>query len=318
MGWKILLPQDIMPAGREYLEKNGHEIIMGKGMDEATICQDIKGIDAMIVRQAKITGKIIEASDRLKVIVRHGVGYDAVDIDACKARGIAFLYCPNANSVSVAETAIFNMLYCSRNFNLVHKRFIDDYFFAKLKTPKIELDGKVLGIIGLGKIGTLVALKCQAAFNMSVIAWDPYKDPKTFPEGVSCISDKDRIFRESDFISVHIPLTDETKEFIGKREFALMKPTAFFINTSRGMVVNEKDLYEACKNGIIAGAGLDVLQKEPVEKENPILYLDNVVVSPHIGAATQEASSRASLHAAMGIQEIYEGKKPTWPVPGFQ
>jgi D-3-phosphoglycerate dehydrogenase len=316
MGWKILLPQDIMPTGRQYLIERGHELILGGGMDVASICADIKGIDAMIVRQAKITREVFEAADKLKVIVRHGAGYDAVDMKAAKEHNVKFLYCPDANSVSVAETAIFNMLYCSRNYNIVHRDYIDDYFKAKMKTPKYEIEGKVLGIISCGKIGTLVAQKCMNAFNMHVLAWDPYKEPKDFPVGVEVVTELDRIFKESDFVSVHSPLTDETREFIGKKQFEMMKPTAFFINTSRGMVVNEKDLYEACKNKIIAGAGLDVLQKEPMGKDNPLLYLDNVLVSPHIGAATKEASSRASLHAAQGIQEVYEGKSPTWPVPG--
>ncbi|WP_022818841.1 hydroxyacid dehydrogenase [Fusobacterium russii] len=318
MGWKILLPQDILADGRKYLEERGHELIMATGLDVESICRDIKGIDAMIVRTAKIPAKVIEAADKLKVIVRHGAGYDTVDLEAAKKKGIKVLYCPHANSVSVAETVLFNMLYCSRNYNVVRREYIDNYYDAKMKTPKYELEGKILGLISCGRIGSIVAEKCMKGFNMKVLAWDPYKPEDSFPEGVKVVKDKDIIFKEADFISIHSPLTSETKEFIGKREFEMMKPTAFLINTSRGMVINEKDLYEACKNNIIAGAGLDVLQEEPVNKNNPILYLDNVVVSPHIGAATKEASARASLHAAQGIHEVYEGKKPTWPVPGFE
>lgn len=317
MSWKILLPQDILPEGRKYLEERGHELILGSGMDVESICRDIKDIDAMIVRTAKIPAEVFEAANKLKVIARHGAGYDMVDIEAAKKHGVKVLYCPHANSVSVAETVLFNMLYCSRNFNVVRKEFINDYNKAKMKVPKCELEGKTLGLISCGRIGSLVAEKCMKGFNMKVIAWDPYKPVDQFPEGVEVVQNLDDIFKLSDFVSVHSPLTDETREFIGKKQFEMMKPTAFFINTSRGMVVNEKDLYEACKNNVIAGAGLDVLQKEPVDKDNPILYLDNVVVSPHIGAATKEASARASLHAAQGIQEVFEGKTPTWPVPGF-
>jgi len=317
MGWKILLPQDIMPEGRKYLEERGHQLILGKGTDVRSICKDVKDMDALIVRTTKIPAEVFENANKLKVIVRHGAGYDTVDIKAAKEYGVMVLYCPFANSVSVAETAIFNMLYCSRNYTIVHREYIDDYYKAKMKTPKCELEGKTLGLISCGRIGSILAEKCMRGFNMKVIAWDPYKKLEDFPQGVEPVENMDDIFKTSDFISVHSPLTPETKEFIGKREFQLMKPTAFFINTARGMVVNEKDLYEACKNNVIAGAGLDVLQKEPVEKDNPILYLDNVLVSPHIGAATKEAASRASLHAAQGIQEVFEGKRPTWPVPGF-
>lgn len=314
MGWKVLLPQEIMQEGRDYLESRGHELITGSGMETEDIIRDIKGIDAMVVRLSKITREVFEAADKLKVIVRHGAGFDTVDLEAAKEFGVQVLYCPTANSTSVAETAVFDMLYCSRNFTKVRNTFIDDYYQAKLRTPKNELDGKTVGLIGCGNIGSRVAEKCRDAFHMRVLAYDPYKPAKDFPKGVEVVRDLDQIFAESDFVSLHCPTTKITKEFIGKKEFEKMKPTAFLINTARGLVVNEKELYEACKNQVIAGAGLDVLQQEPVDKENPILYLDNVVVAPHIGAATAEATNRASLHSAMGIVEVAEGKEPTWPV----
>lgn len=317
MGWKILLPQDIASEARKYLEDRGHELIMGSGIDEQSICNDIKDIDAMIVRTAKIPASVFETANKLKVIVRHGVGYDGVDIEAAKKHSVKVLYCPQANSVSVAETVMMLMLCCSRNYTLTHKLYLDNYYTAKMKTPKYELEGKTVGIISCGKIGSIVAEKCIKGFNMKVIAWDPYKPVNTFPENVKVVEDINDIFKKCDFISVHSPLTEKTREFIGKKQFEMMKPTAFFINSSRGKVVNEKDLYEACKNNVIAGAGLDVLQEEPFNKENPIFQLDNVVITPHIGAATKEATTRAAMHCAQGIQEVYEGKKTTWPVPNF-
>lgn len=313
MGYRILLPQDIMPEGREYLESRGHELIMGSGFQTEDIVKDIKGMDAMIARVAKITREVFEAADKLKVIVRHGAGYDTIDLEAAKEFGVKVLYCPVANSVSVAEVTLFYMLYLSRNYTVVRRDFIDDYFKAKLKTPKCELEGKTVGIVGCGNIGSLVAMKCLHGFNMKILAYDPYKPAEAFPEGVEVVRDLDRVFKESDFVSLHsIPRVKNGR--IGMEQFSLMKPTAFFINTTRGSAVNETDLYEACKNGVIAGAGLDVMQKEPVDKENPLLYLDNVVISPHIGAATKEASSRASLHAAMGIHDFYEGRQPAYEV----
>lgn len=314
MGYKILLPQEIMKEGRDFLESRGHELIKGSGIATEDIIRDIKGIDAMIVRLSKITREVFEAADKLKVIVRHGAGFDSVDLEAAKEYGVQVLYCPTANSMSVAEVTMMYMLYCSRNYTVVRRDFINDYYKAKLKTPKCELDGKTVGIIGCGNIGSLVAKKCMYGFNMKVLAYDPYKKRADFPKGVEVVRDIERIYKESDFVTVHVPNTSITKEFVGARQFEIMKPTAFFINAARGMIVNEKELYEACKNKVIAGAGLDVLQQEPVDPKNPILYLENVVVSPHIGAATKEATERASLHCAMGIQEVYEGKQPTWPV----
>jgi D-3-phosphoglycerate dehydrogenase len=314
MGWKILLPQEIMQEGRDYLESRGHELVAGSGMETEDIIRDIKGIDAMVVRLSKITREVFAAADKLKVIVRHGAGFDTVDLEAAKEYGVQVLYCPVANSTSVAETTMFYMLYCSRNYTVVRRKFINDYYKAKLETPKSELDGKVVGIIGCGNIGSRVAKMSKDGFNMKVLAYDPYKPARDFPKGVKVVRDIDCIFKESDFVSIHCPTTKVTKEFVGMKQFKMMKPTAFLINAARGKIVNETDLYKVCKDKVIAGAGLDVLQKEPVDKENPILYLDNVVVSPHIGAATKEATDRASLHSAMGIQEVYEGKAATWPV----
>ena len=268
----------------------------------------------MVVRLSKITREVFEAADQLKVIVRHGAGFDTVDLEAAKEFGVQVLYCPVANSTSVAEVTLMYMLYCSRNYTKVRRDFIEDYYKAKLRTPKCELDGKVVGIIGCGNIGSRVAKMCKDGFNMKVLAYDPYKMAKDFPEGVEVVRDINRIFKESDFVSMHCPTTSVTKHSVGKEQFEMMKDTAFFINAARGSVVDENALYEACKSNVIAGAGLDVLQQEPVDPKNPILYLDNVVVSPHIGAATKEATDRASLHSAMGINDVYEGKEPTWPV----
>ncbi|MCD8141096.1 MAG: hydroxyacid dehydrogenase [Planctomycetaceae bacterium] len=313
MGYKVLLPQEIMKDGREYLKSRGWELVPGSGMETEHIIQDIKGMDAMVVRLSKITREVFEAADKLKVIVRHGAGFDTVDLQAAKEHNVQVLYCPVANSTSVAEAAMMYILYCSRNFTVVRRDFISDYYKAKLKTPKSEIAGKVLGLVGCGNIGSRVA-KMALGFDMKVMAYDPYKARADFPEGVEVVRDLDVIFTKSDFVSLHCPTTKLTRQFVNKDKISLMKPTAFLINTSRGMVVNEKDLYEACRDRVIAGAGLDVLQQEPVDPENPILYLDNVVVGPHIGAATKEATDRASLHSAMGIVEVFEGKEPTWPV----
>lgn len=313
MSWKVLLPQEIMQDGRDYLESRGLELIAGSGMETENIIRDIKGIDAMVVRLSKITREVFEAADKLKVIVRHGAGFDTVDLEAAKEHGVQVLYCPVANSTSVAEVTMMYVLYCSRNYTIVRRDFINDYYKAKLKTPKSEISHKVIGLVGCGNIGSRVAKMAQG-FDMKVMAYDPYKPAKDFPEGVEVVRDLDRIFKESDYVSLHCPTTKITKEMVNKKKLEMMKPTAFIINAARGMVVNENDLYEACKNHVIAGAGLDVLQQEPVDPKNPILYLDNVVVSPHIGAATKEATDRASLHSAMGIVEVYEGKDPTWPV----
>ncbi|RRG05207.1 MAG: hydroxyacid dehydrogenase [Lactobacillus sp.] len=314
MGWNILLPQPIQKVGSDYLIEHGHNLIKGSGMETENVIHDIKGVDAMVVRLSKITREVFEAADQLKVVVRHGAGFDTVDLDAAKEFGVKVLYCPTANSMSVAETAVFYMLYLSRNFTKVQKRFVEDYYTAKLRTPKTMLEGKTVGIIGCGNVGSRVAQKCKDGFHMRVLAYDPYKPAKDFPEGVEVVRDIDRILKESDYVSLHVPKTKITEGLIDKTALAKMKPTAFLINTARGPIVNQDDLVDALNHQVIAGAGLDVMKEEPIPADNPLLQMDNVVIAPHIGAATVEAANRASYQSAQGIEEVYEGKTPSWPV----
>lgn len=315
MGWKILLPQEIMEEGTKLLTDAGHTLIKGRGFETEDALADFKEYqpDAMIVRITKITREVIEANPNLKVLVRHGAGFDAVDIKACHDNGVQTLYAPVANSTSVAETALLLILECSRNVIALRKTWVQDYFKAKLKIRKNTLNGKTLGIIGCGNIGSRLAVRAMA-MEMNVLAYDPYKPASAFPDGVEVVRDLNRIFKESDYVSVHTPNTPVTRDMVNKTTLAMMKPTAFLINTARGGCVNEDDLYEACKNGVIMGAGLDAIKKEPVDPNNKLLTLDNIIIYPHIGGNTVEAAHRASYFAAMGVQEVYEGKQPTWPI----
>ena len=315
MGWKILLPQEIMSEGRKLLEDAGHELIMGRGFETEDVLEDMKKYqpDAMIVRITPITREVIEANPNLKVIVRHGAGFDTVDLKACEDNNVKTLYAPVANSTSVAETALLLMFETSRNVTVLHKTWVNEFYKAKLKVRKNTLNGKTLGLIGCGNIGSRVAVRALA-LEMNVLAYDPYKPAKDFPDGVEVVRDLNRIFKECDYVSLHAPATPVTRNMVNKETLAMMKPTAILINTARGALVVEEDLYEACKNGVITAAGLDAIRQEPVDPKNPLLTLDNVIIYPHIGGNTAEAAHRASYFSAMGIQEVYEGKKPTWPI----
>ena len=315
MGWKILLPQEIMSEGRKLLEDAGHELIMGRGFETEDVLEDMKKYqpDAMIVRITPITREVIEANPNLKVIVRHGAGFDTVDLKACEDNNVKTLYAPVANSTSVAETALLLMFETSRNVTVLHKTWVNEFYKAKLKVRKNTLNGKTLGLIGCGNIGSRVAVRALA-LEMNVLAYDPYKPAKDFPDGVEVVRDLNRIFKECDYVSLHAPATPVTRNMVNKETLAMMKPTAILINTARGALVVEEDLYEACKNGVITAAGLDAIRQEPVDPKNPLLTLDNVIIYPHIGGNTAEAAHRASYFSAMGIQEVYEGKEPTWPI----
>ncbi len=270
MGWKILLPQEIMSEGRKLLEDAGHTVIDGRGFETEDVLADFKEYqpDAMIVRITPITREVIESNPNLKVIVRHGAGFDALDVKACHDNHVQALYAPVANSTSVAETAMLLILECSRNVTVLHKTWVNDFYKAKLKVRKNTLNGKTIGLIGCGNIGSRVAKRCLA-FEMNVLAYDPYKPASEFPDGVEVVRDLDRIFKECDYVSLHCPNTPVTKNMVNKERLAMM---------------------------------------------NPLLTLDNVIIYPHIGGNTSEAAHRASYFAAMGVQEVYEGKKPTWPI----
>lgn len=255
MAWKILLPQEIMSEGRKLLEDAGHTIIDGRGFEPEDVLADFKEYqpDAMIVRITPISREIIESNPNLKVIVRHGAGFDALDVKACHDNNVQALYAPVANSTSVAETAMLLILEMSRNVTVLHKTWVDDFYKAKLKVRKNTINGKTLGLIGCGNIGSRVA-KRALGFEMNVMAYDPYKPACDFPEGVEVVRDLDRIFKECDYVSLHCPNTPVTKNMVNKERLAMMKPTAFLINTARGGCVDETALYEACRDGIIAGA----------------------------------------------------------------
>lgn len=291
MAIRVLLPQPILPAGYEYLHEHGYEVVDGRGFTEEDIIADIGDCDAMIVRTAKITEKILDAAPKLKILARHGAGYDGVDLQAARKHGVLVCTAGGANAISVAELTIFYMLYCSRNFKKVEKLYLEDYRKAKMGIPKTELEGKTLGLVGLGNIGKLVAKKAALGFDMTVLAYDPFAKKEGLPEYIQLVEDRDEIFKQSDYVSLHVPATPETVHSISDREFDLMKDTAYLINAARGSIVDEPALIRALEAGKIAGAGLDTLEKEPIDPSNPLVSMDNVLTAPHIGGATKEASS---------------------------
>lgn len=314
MAIRVLLPQPILPEGYEYLRSRGYEIVDGRGFTEDDIVADIGECDAVIVRTAKITARILDAAPKLKILARHGAGYDGVDLEAARRNGVLVCTAGGANSISVAELAIFYMLYCSRNFKKVQSSYLQDYRYAKMGIPKTELGGKTLGLIGLGNIGKLVAKKAALGFDMAVLAYDPFARGE-LPAYIRLTDDRDEVLRSSDYISLHVPATKDTVHSISDREFALMKKTAYLINTSRGSIVDEPALVRALETGEIAGAGLDVMEKEPIDPSNPLVGMDNVLTAPHIGGATREASTRSSIACAEAIDDYFSGREPKFIVP---
>lgn len=315
MATRVLIPQPILPAGYEYLRKHGYEAVDGRGFTEEDIITDIRDCDALIVRTARITRQIFDAAPKLKILARHGAGYDGVDLAAAREHGVLVCTAGGANAISVAELTIFYMLYCSRNFKKVQNLYLQDYRQAKMGVPKTELEGKTLGLVGLGNIGKLVAQKAALGFDMTVLAYDPFAKGAGLPDYIRMVEDRDEIFKRSDYVSLHVPATTETVHSVSDREFGLMKPTAYLINAARGSIVDEAALYRALQEEKIAGAGLDVLEQEPIDPSNPLVAMDNVLTAPHIGGATKEASSRSSEACAQAIDDFFSGRTPKFVVP---
>jgi D-3-phosphoglycerate dehydrogenase len=265
--------------------------------------------DAVIVRLVLVTADVIATGHRLRVIGRHGAGLDNVDVPAATRRRIPVVYVPQANSVSVAEHAIAMMLAVSKRLIDLDHAVRTGQFHLRQSIVGVELDGKTLGVIGLGAIGRRVAEKCRAAFRMRVIGYDPYATASP-PVGVEQVSTLDDLLRQADVVTVHVPLTAETRKMIGRRELALVKPTAVVINTSRGDVVDELALAEALSARRIAGAAVDVFSVEPPPSDHALLAAPNTVLSPHAASHTEEALERMAVSVAEDVLLALHGKRP--------
>lgn len=311
---KVLIVQPIHESGIRVFGDQ-FEVIIASDPSVETVKREIKGVEGVIVRTAPFTREIIEAADRLKVIARHGVGVDNIDIQAATKKGILVLNTPDANAVSVAEHTITAIGALAKRLMYMDRATREGNWEARNEYKAIDLDGKVLGLVGLGRIGTLVAKKASAAFNMKVIAYDPYVSRQVVEEnGITLYDDLDRIFREADVVSLHTPLTAETRGLVNAARLSLMKPTAFLVNFSRGGVVDEEALYKALKSRAIAGAALDVFGEEPPPRNHPLFELDNVLLSPHSAALTQECVVRMATGAAQGVVDVLTGRKPQFVV----
>ena len=265
-----------------------------------------KGVDAVLIRSAtKMDGEAIGWAKGLKVIARAGVGLDNVDIPSATASGVMVVNAPTSNIVSAAELAISLLLASARFISPAHAA-LKNGKWARSKYTGAELFEKTLGIVGFGRIGQLVATRMQA-FGMNVIAYDPYLAPARAAQLGAKLVDLDELLKNSDFISIHLPKTKETANLIGKEALAKVKPTVRIINAARGGVLDENALYEALKEGKVAGAGLDVFATEPCT-DSPLFTLDNVVATPHLGASTDEAQERAGIAVAISVRKALSGE----------
>jgi D-3-phosphoglycerate dehydrogenase len=307
---KILITDKMANEALKILKDAGHDVTFDE-MDGETLLKEISKYDALMVRgRTKVIKEVVKAGakGKLKVIGRAGIGVDNVDIETAAKEGIKVVNAPTGATTSVAELALAYMFSLSRHL-IKADTTMKNGEWAKKQLKGNELYGKTLGLIGCGNIGKLTA-KYSQAFNISVIGYDPFISKEDMmKDGIKKIEDLGELMKSSDFISLHLPHIPKTHHIVNKEMISKMKPTAYIINCSRGGTVDEKALYYALKNGKIAGAGIDVFENEP-PKDSPLLKLDNVVLTPHIGANTNEGQIRAGTVCAEQINKVLNGKDP--------
>lgn len=299
---KVIITDPIAKAGVKMLVDAGIEVDERPGLPPADLIQAIPAYDAIIVRSAtKVTADVINAGTNLKVVGRAGVGLDNVDKKAADARGIKVVNTPSATSVTVAELALGHMLACARSIPQATQSLREGKW--EKKTFKgTELFGKTLGLIGAGRIGTELG-KRALAMGMKVQVYDPLI--KECPVGNAC--DLPELLKTADYISLHVPKTDQTKHIINKESIAQMKKGVVIVNCARGGVVDEEALYEGLTSGQVGAAALDVFESEPV-KDFKLFSLPNVIGTPHIGAQTKEGQERAGIGIAEEVRKVLLGK----------
>ncbi len=284
---------------------------MAPDFTEATLVREIRDCAGLLVRTAPIPASVIEAGAGLKVIARHGVGYDNIDVAAATRRKIPVCITPRANALSVAEHVLTLMLVLAKRIVPYDIATRKNEWEIRNSYAAFDLDGKVLGILGMGRIGTLVCQKARAAFNMEVLVYDPLVPREAMEKaGGKVVTAIPELLKAADFVTLHMPSMPETKGLIGAAQLRMMKRSAFLINCARGPVVDEPALVKALKEGVIAGAGLDVFDPEPPVADNPLFGLPNVVLSPHSAGLTVECVIRMATHAAQAIVDVLEGRRP--------
>ncbi|CAB49675.1 serA D-3-phosphoglycerate dehydrogenase (EC 1.1.1.95) [Pyrococcus abyssi GE5] len=303
---KVLVAAPLHEKAIQILKDAGLEVIYEEYPEEDRLVELVKDVEAIIVRsKPKVTRKVIESAPKLKVIARAGVGLDNIDVEAAKERGIEVVNAPAASSRSVAELAVALMFAVARKIAFADRKMREGVW-AKKQAMGIELEGKTLGIIGFGRIGYQVA-KIARALGMNLLLYDPYPNEERAKEVGGKFVDLETLLRESDIVTIHVPLLESTYHLINEERLKLMKKSAILINTSRGAVVDTNALVKALEEGWIAGAGLDVYEEEPLPKDHPLTKFDNVVLTPHIGASTVEAQERAGVEVAEKVVKILKG-----------
>jgi D-3-phosphoglycerate dehydrogenase len=291
---------------KEEFSQVGAELILAQVQREKDLIGCCKDADGLLNQYALLTRKVLESLPKCKVISRYGVGVDSVDLKAATDLGIIVANVPNYCIDEVASHTVAMILTLARKTAFFDRKVKSNQWDFRQGAPIYRIQGKTLGLIGCGKIGLEVARR-TSAFGVKVMTFDPYLERA--PEGIE-LKDFDTVLKESDFISIHCPLNDSTRHLIGEKEFKKMEKEPLLINTSRGPIVDEKALIQALEEGLLSGAGLDVLEKEPPDAQSPLLTMENVVLSPHVGFYSVESISELKRRTAKNVADVLMAK---WP-----
>ena len=310
---RVLLPQPIEQEAVAVLRAANVEIVTAPDKRTETVALLLKGVQGVILRTGVFFSKeLMSQADGLQVISRTGAGVDNVDVTAATQMGVLVTVVPGANTRSVVEHALTLIMSLMKQIPLMDREVRRDNFAIRFKNLPRDLNGKTLGLVGLGRIGAELARICRQAFDMHILAYDPYVVPETKAAVKAWVEfcNLERLFREADVISLHVPFSPETQKMIGTQQLSWMKPDAFLVNTSRGGVIDEAALVQCLKERKIAGAGLDVFAREPLPEDSPLKGLDNVILTPHTAALTRECVIRVAVEAAQSTLAVFRGRKP--------
>ncbi|MCY3777630.1 MAG: hydroxyacid dehydrogenase [Candidatus Aminicenantes bacterium] len=317
---KVFVPEEIAASGLRMLKARCDCIApweVSQGISEPLSDTQMKEFlyesEAVVIRLFSVTADDLKRATRLKVIAKHGVGVDSIDCQAATTHGIPVTYTPTAVGNGVAEHVLALMLGLARRI-VSADTSTRDGSFDRSGLRGVELAGKTLGILGLGRIGCRVAEKASRGLEMEVLAYDPLVSPDQY-DGPAVIEDSvESVLRKADYLTLHIPLTAQTRHLINSQRLALMKSSARIINTSRGAVIDEAALAEALGEGTIAGAALDVFEREPLPEDHPLCQAPNTLLTPHIAGATVETLDLMSREAALAILDVLAGRRPEYVV----
>ena len=308
--YKVAIIEKIHQSGLDLLKKNpNYEYEIIDDASEENLIKHLPRFDACTLRVSKLNEDILSKCKRLKVISRHGVGYDNVDLNYIKNNNITLLITATANAVAVAEHVIYMMLSISKSINQYdHEVRIGNFKKNASSITTLELFNKEILIVGFGRIGQSLIKRCKG-FEMKVKVFDPFVDQKTVEKfGGQKIKNLDEGLKTCDYVSLHVPFNEKTKNLINYTRLKNMKSEAILVNTARGGIINENDLDKALRENIIFGAGLDVFEKEPIDKTHPLLSNKKVLLSPHSATFTNECKSRMSLETTKNVIDFFENK----------